>query len=105
MTSKKAHCNTNEKPIVFYLPYLNTCLGPKTKSRGHTFLMDLRHISIQRRKRFLFAIPIYVTRTDEINQNSSRNALAIEQSPCLKTRMTGRFTKIGSIVLLNDVNL
>ena len=43
-------------------------------SQGPNYLMNLRHILAQHRKRFLFAVPIYVTLTDEINQNASRSA-------------------------------
>ena len=65
-------------------------IGPKIKSRAHTFSTDLRHISVQHRKRFVFGVQIYVTRTHEINQNGSRNALVIEQAPYLKTRVTAK---------------
>ena len=82
------HWNKNEKTFVSYLPYPNTCLRLKIKSWDRTFSTDLRHISVQHRKRFVFGVPIYVTHTDEINQNGSRDALLIEQAPYLKTRVS-----------------
>ena len=76
-------------------------IGPKIKSRAHTFSTDLRHISVQHRKRFVSGVQIYVTRTHEINQNGSRNALVIEQAPYLKTRVTAK----SRTVINRDWNL
>ena len=77
-----------KKTLIVTYPTLTRVYDPKLtrdaksintlSSRGQTFSTDLRHISAQQQKRFPFGVPIYVTLTDEINQNASRNALAIE---------------------------